>query len=141
MNLDTIDEQIPTTMRTCLITGANSGIGKASAIQIAEKGYRVVMACRNRGRGEAALEEIKEQSGRDSVDLMIVDMSLQGSVRDLAKRYTNSYEALDVLIQIAAIFDITKKEKVLIEEGIESIWATNYLGPVLLTEHLLDSPD
>lgn len=98
-------------MRICLITGVNSGIGKASAIQIAEKGYRVVIACRNRGRGEAALREIKEQSGSDSVELMIVDMSLQRSVRGLARHYANRYQTLDVLIQNAAIFDITKKEK------------------------------
>lgn len=141
MNPDTRKDENPTSMKICLITGANSGIGKAAAIQIARRGYRVVMACRNRGRGEAALEEIKEQSGRDSVDLMIVDMSLQGSVRDFAERFTNSYEALDVLIQNAAIFDITKKEKVFTEEGNESIWATNHLGPVLLTELLIDSLD
>ncbi|MDM8528252.1 SDR family NAD(P)-dependent oxidoreductase [Anaerolineales bacterium HSG24] len=66
--------------RICLITGANSGIGKASAIQIAEKGYRVIIACRNRIRGEAALQEIKEKSGSDSIELMLVDMSLQASV-------------------------------------------------------------
>lgn len=126
-------------MRICLITGANSGIGKASAIQIAEKGYRVVIACRNRDRGEGALQEIKEQSGSDSVELMIVDMSLQRSVRNLARQYANSYQTLDVLIQNAAIFDITKKERGFTDEGIESIWATNHLGPVLLTELLLDS--
>ena len=47
--------------KICLITGANSGIGKASAIQIAEKGHHVIIACRNRIRGEAALQEINEE--------------------------------------------------------------------------------
>ena len=125
--------------RICLITGANSGIGKTSAIQIAEKGYRVIIACRNRARGEVALQEIKEKSGSDSIELMIVDMSLQSSVKDLAKRFKDNYEVLDVLIQNAAIFDITHKEIAFTEEGIESIWATNHLGPVLLTELLLVS--
>lgn len=124
--------------RICLITGANSGIGKASAIQIAEKGYRVIIACRNRTRGEAALQEIKEKSGNDAVELMLVDMSLQASVRELAQRFKENYEVLDVLIQNAAIFDIMQKGITFTEEGIESIWATNHIGPVLLTELLLD---
>lgn len=122
-----------------MITGANSGIGKASAIQMAEKGYRVVIACRNPGKGEAALQEIKEAGGRDAVELMIVDMSLQSSVREVADRFKSKYEVLDVLIQNAAIFDISHKEIAFTPEGVESIWATNHLGPVLLTELLLDS--
>ncbi|MCP4612410.1 MAG: SDR family NAD(P)-dependent oxidoreductase [Planctomycetes bacterium] len=125
--------------RICLITGANSGIGKASAIQIAEKGYRVIIACRNRARGEVALQEIKEKSGSDSIELMIVDMSLQSSVKNLAKCFRDNDEVLDVLIQNAAIFDITHKKIAFTEEGIESIWATNHLGSVLLTELLLDT--
>ncbi len=125
--------------KVCLITGANSGIGKASAIQIAEQGYRVIIACRNPGKGEAALQEIKEKSGSAAVELMIVDMSLQSSIKALADRFKSKYEALDVLIQNAAIFDITHKEIAFTTEGVESIWATNHLGPVLLTELLLDS--
>ncbi len=125
--------------RICLITGANSGIGKASAIQIAKKAYHVIIACRNRARGEAALQEIKEKSESNSIELMIVDMSLQSSVKDLAKRFKDNNEVLDVLIQNAAIFDITHKKIAFTEEGIESIWATNHLGPVLLTELLLDT--
>lgn len=126
-------------MKTCLITGANSGIGKAAAIQIAEKGYLVVIGCRDRGRGEAALQEIKERSGSDSVELMIVDVSDLDSVRNLAKQFSKKHKVLDVLIQNAANFDLTKKKRVLTEAGIESIWATNHLGAVLLTELLLDS--
>lgn len=125
--------------KVCMITGANSGIGKASAIQMAEKGYRVVIACRNPGKGEAALQEIKEAGGRDAAELMIVDMSMQSSVRELADRFKSKYAALDVLIQNAAIFDISHKEIAFTPEEVESIWATNHLGPVLLTELLLDS--
>jgi len=76
--------------RICLITGANSGIGKASAIQIAKKGYRVLIACRNRTRGETALQEIKEKSVNDAVELMLVDMSLQASVRELAQHFQDA---------------------------------------------------
>ncbi len=124
--------------KICLITGANSGIGKASAIQIAEKGYHVIIACRNRTKSEVALQEIKEKSGSDSIELMLVDMSLQSSVKDLAKRFKDKYEVLDVLIQNAAIFDITQKDITFTEEGIERVWATNHIGPVLLTDLLLE---
>ncbi|MGD2077965.1 MAG: SDR family NAD(P)-dependent oxidoreductase [Chloroflexota bacterium] len=125
--------------KICVITGANSGIGKAAAIQIARKGYRVIMACRNRERGEVALVEVRSESGSDAVALMIVDMSSQASIRSFAEAFKSQYDALDVLIQNAAAFDVRSKTRHITEDGIESIWATNHLGPVLLTDLLLDA--
>jgi len=125
--------------KICLITGANSGIGKAAAIQIAQKGYHVIIACRNKSRGEAALREIKEASKSDAVELMIADMSLQSSIRNLAADFFKKYNCLDVLIHNAALFDISERKPIMTEEGIESIWATNHIGPVILTELLLDA--
>ena len=124
--------------KICTITGANSGIGKAAAIQIAQAGHRVILACRNPARGESALQEVREQSGSDAVELMIVDMSLRSSIRAFAKAFRAKYERLDVLIHNAAAFDTAQKEPKHTDEGVESIWATNHLGPVLLTELLLD---
>jgi NAD(P)-dependent dehydrogenase (short-subunit alcohol dehydrogenase family) len=63
-------------------------------------------------------------------------MSLQSSIQKFAEAFLSSYDRLDVLIQNAAIFDISQKEPVITEEGIESVWATNHLGPVLLTDLL-----
>ena len=127
------------TQKICVITGANSGIGKAAAIQIAQKGYRVIMACRNQERGEAALQDVKQQSGSDAVELMLVDMSSQASIRAFAAAYLAKYAVLDVLIQNAAMFDINQKEIVFTDEGIERVWATNHIGPVLLDSLLLDA--
>jgi NAD(P)-dependent dehydrogenase (short-subunit alcohol dehydrogenase family) len=124
--------------KTCIITGANSGIGKAAAIQIARRGYRVILACRNRERGEAALIDVRAKSGSETVELMIVDMSSQGSIRAFAEEYRAKYEVLDVLIHNAAAFDIRAKARQVTEDGIENIWATNHLGPVWLTDLLLD---
>ncbi len=121
-----------------MITGANSGIGKAAVIQIARQGYRVIIACRSQERGEAALQEIKEKSASDSIELMIVDLSLQASIIQLAQSFRQKYDTLDVLIHNAAIFNITQKQAQYTSEGVESIWATNHLGPVLLTDLLLD---
>ena len=125
--------------KICVITGANSGIGKAATIQILQKGYHVVMACRNQGRGEAALADIKQKTGMDSVELMLVDMSSQASIRAFAEAYLAKYDVLDVLIHNAAKFDVAQKTPVKTEDGIESIWATNHLGPVLMTDLLLDA--
>ncbi len=124
--------------KVCMITGANSGIGKAAVIQIARQGYRVIIACRSQERGEAALQEIKEKSASDSIELMIVDLSLQASIIQLAQSFRQKYDTLDVLIHNAAIFNITQKQAQYTSEGVESIWATNHLGPVLLTDLLLD---
>jgi NAD(P)-dependent dehydrogenase (short-subunit alcohol dehydrogenase family) len=125
--------------KTCIITGANSGIGKASAIQIAQKGYRVIMACRNPERGEAALADVRSESGSDAVELLIVDMSSQASIRAFATEFGARHETLDVLIHNAAAFDIRAKTHYMTEDGVESIWATNHLGPVYLTDLLLDA--
>jgi NAD(P)-dependent dehydrogenase (short-subunit alcohol dehydrogenase family) len=125
--------------KICAITGANSGIGKAAAIQIAQAGHRVILACRNPERGESALQEIREQSGSNALELMIVDMSLRSSIRAFAEAFRSTYETLDILIHNAAAFDTTRKEPAYTAEGVESIWATNHVGPVLLTDLLLDS--
>jgi NAD(P)-dependent dehydrogenase (short-subunit alcohol dehydrogenase family) len=126
------------TGKICIITGANSGIGKAAAIQIAQAGHHVILACRNPDRGESALQEVREQSGNDVAELMIVDMSLRSSIRAFAEEYRAKYDKLDVLVHNAAAFDTSRKEPIFTEEGVESIWATNHLGPVLLTDLLLE---
>jgi len=122
-----------------MITGANSGIGKEAAIKIAQQGHHVIMACRSQEKGEAALREVKTLSGNDMVELMVLDMSLQSSIHELADTFYAKYKRLDVLIHNAAIFEITQKKAVYTAEGIESVWATNHLGPVLLTKLMWDA--
>ncbi|MBN2378377.1 SDR family NAD(P)-dependent oxidoreductase [candidate division WOR-3 bacterium] len=129
-------ENSKTDKRICLITGANSGIGKAAAIQIARQGYRVIIGCRNKERGETALSEIKEKSNSDDVELMIIDMALQKSIRAAVEALTHNQ--VDVLIHNAADFDITRKKREVSGENIETVWATNHLGPVLMTDLLTE---
>lgn len=123
--------------KICIITGANSGIGKQAAGQIAERGHHVLLACRNRERGTAVLEEFKRDLPNFSGELMVVDMGLRSSILDFAREFSAKYSRLDVLIHNAAVFDISQKEAQYSAEGIETVWATNHIGPVLMTELLL----
>lgn len=124
--------------KTIIITGANSGIGKAAAIQLARMGASVIMACRSVERGQKALEEVKAISKNEKVDLMQVDMSSQTSIRNFAEAFKAKYNKLDVLIHNAANFDHTLKAPELTEDKVEKVFATNHVGIVLLTHLLLD---
>lgn len=121
----------------CIITGSNSGIGKAAAKELARAGLHVVLACRNPERGAAAQREIQEQVPEGSVELRMLDVSEQASIRRFSEDFRATFDQLDVLIHNAAIFDITQKRAHYTGDGIETLWATNHLGPVYLTEHLI----
>jgi NAD(P)-dependent dehydrogenase (short-subunit alcohol dehydrogenase family) len=124
--------------KACLITGANSGIGKQTAIQLAQAGFRVIIGIRNRKRGEIALSEIKEKSKSKEVELLEIDMSSKKSVLGASKELNQRLESLDILIHNAADFDISRKQPEKSVDGIETIWATNHIGPILLTNSLMD---
>jgi NAD(P)-dependent dehydrogenase (short-subunit alcohol dehydrogenase family) len=121
--------------KICIVTGANSGIGKETALGLAQMGARVVMVCRNAEKGKAALEEIRRESGSSQVDLLIADMSSQASVRALAEQIRQKYPRLDVLVNNAGG---AAPARTLSADGIEMTLATNHLGAALLTLLLLD---
>ena len=125
--------------KICLITGGNAGIGKAAAIQLAREGCEVIIACRSQARGEAALAQVKAASGSERVRLVVMDLSARASIVGGCESLRSAgLERLDVLIHNAADFDISRKQPLLSADGVESVWATNHLGPVLLTA-LLES--
>ncbi len=122
--------------KVCMITGANSGIGKATALGLAKLGATVVIVCRDRERGESALKEITHGSGTTSVALLVADLASQKSIRQLAKEFTNTHPKLHVLINNAGVF-LTKRT--LTEDNVETTFAVNHLAPFLLTNLLLDT--
>lgn len=124
--------------KTVIITGANSGIGKAAAIQLAGSGAKVILACRSRERGMQALADIKASAQSADVDLICVDMSSQASIRQFAAEFLSRNDRLDVLIHNAANFDLKLKQPVLTADGVETIFATNHVGVFLMTMLLLD---
>jgi NAD(P)-dependent dehydrogenase (short-subunit alcohol dehydrogenase family) len=123
------------TGKTCLVTGANSGIGKETALGLARMGARVVLVCRSQQKGEAALADIRRETGSSLLDLLVADMSSFGSVRALAAQVQQRYQRLDVLINNAGTAIV---RRTLSADGIEMTVAGNHLGPALLTLLLLD---
>lgn len=117
-----------------LVTGANSGLGKSTATTLARKGGKVYMLCRNQERGEEARKEIIKETGNEDVHLEVVDISLQSSIRSFAKRFEDSGERCDVLINNAGVLLSERSET---SEGIETTFATNTLGPFLLTNLMM----
>ncbi len=125
------DLEVDLTGRVCLVTGANSGIGKETARALALRGAEVWLLCRSLERGGAAAEEIRREAGHDRIHLARLDVSELGSVRDFVGRFAG--EKVDVLVNNAGVLPDERQET---SDGIELTFATNVLGPWLLT-HLL----
>jgi NAD(P)-dependent dehydrogenase (short-subunit alcohol dehydrogenase family) len=121
--------------RLCLVTGANSGIGKAAALGLAKLGARVVMLCRDAARGEAARAEIAAASGNPAIELAVADLGSRRSIRDFAAAFRKQHPSLHVLVNNAGIWSQRRRESA---DGVELVWATNQLGYFLLTSLLLD---
>jgi NAD(P)-dependent dehydrogenase (short-subunit alcohol dehydrogenase family) len=121
--------------RTCLITGANSGIGRVAAGALAANGATVIMVCRDRVRGEAARAEIRRITNNDRVELLIADLSEQRQIRRLAAEVKERYSELHVLINNAGIWNDKREVTV---DGYETTWALNHLAYFLLTQELID---
>ena len=122
--------------KVCMVTGANSGIGKATALGLASLGATVVMVCRSQERGEAALAEIKQKSSNERIFLLLADLASQAAIRKLAEDFNKQFSALHVLINNAGI--IPRKRQVTVD-GFETQFAVNHLAPFLLTNLLLDT--
>ncbi len=121
--------------RVFVVTGANSGIGKATALGLARLGGTVVMACRDATRGEAARQDIIRESSNPHVALMIVDLAREASTRALADEFQRTYPRLDVLINNAGVYTSHRE---MTTDGLERQFEVNYLSGFLLTHLLLD---
>ena len=123
------------TGKICMVTGANAGIGKATALSLANMGATVVMVCRNRERGEAARDQIKQMSGNNEVFLFLADLASQAAIRQLVTNFKAQHSALHVLINNAGNIPRTRT---VTEDGFETQFAVSHLAYFLLTNLLLD---
>jgi NAD(P)-dependent dehydrogenase (short-subunit alcohol dehydrogenase family) len=123
------------TDRVCIVTGANSGIGKEIARGLAMRRAKVVMVCRNHIRGETAQQEIQTSTGNDNLQLFLADLSSMASVRAVAEQLRERLPRIDVLIHNAGLINGERRETT---DGLENTFAVNHLAPFLLTALLLD---
>jgi retinol dehydrogenase-12 len=121
--------------KVCLITGATSGIGKVAAIALAAQGAEVVITGRNPQKTRDTVEQIKSESGNQSVQYLLADFSDLKQVRDLAASFKERHSRLDVLLNNAGAFFNTR---IVTSYAVEMMFLVNHLAPFLLTNLLLD---
>jgi retinol dehydrogenase 14 len=121
--------------KIALVTGANSGMGLATTVELALKGAKVIMVCRNRQRGEEALAAAKQKSHSEDIELMLCDLASLESIRSFAEEFTRKYPTLDILINNAGVVTIKRQ---LTKDGFEMDLGVNHLGHFLLTNLLLE---
>jgi NAD(P)-dependent dehydrogenase (short-subunit alcohol dehydrogenase family) len=136
MKNENSDENNRMLNKIVLITGANSGIGKETARVLAERGATIIMICRNKERGEAALQELKEKTHSNNFELLIADLANPESIRNIVTEFKEKYDRLDVLINNAGL---TLNERIITPLGYEKTFAINHLGHFLLTQLLLET--
>ena len=119
--------------KTCVVTGANSGIGRITAHALAEQGARVVLLCRNEARGTEARDSIREETGNEAVELVLGDLADQASTRRAAEEVLERCPRIDVLVNNAGAYF---GDLALTNDGLERTFALNHMGYFLLTELL-----
>ena len=123
------------TGKTVIITGANTGIGLETAVDMAQRGARVILACRSAERGSAALEVVKKRSKSEDVALVLLDLTSLQSVRDFAAKILKEEPRIDILINNAGVYLVPYSKT---KDGFELTFQVNHLSHFLLTNLLLD---
>jgi NAD(P)-dependent dehydrogenase (short-subunit alcohol dehydrogenase family) len=120
--------------KICLITGASSGIGRAAALEICRQGAQTWVICRSKARGEETINWLKGQSGHEEVQYLVADLSDLSQVRMAALEMRTINSRLDVLLNNAGVFYMSRSSTA---DGMESSFGINYLSHFLLTQLLL----
>jgi len=121
--------------KTCVVTGASSGLGLAATKQFARLGANVVLVCRDQKKGGNAVTEIQREASNASVELMICDLASIESIRNFIEKFKANHSKLDILFNNAAVM---KMQRTITEDGFETMFQTNYLAPFIITMSFLD---
>ncbi|GLU16476.1 hypothetical protein SLE2022_329090 [Rubroshorea leprosula] len=128
------DMEISIEGKNCMVTGANSGIGYATAEGLASRGATVYMVCRNKEKGEAALSKIQSSTGNSNVHLEVCDLSSVSEIKSFATRFSSKDVPVHVLINNAGLLE---HKQIITSEGYELNFAVNVLGTYAITESML----
>lgn len=128
-------KNVDLTKRTCLVTGATNGIGRATARGLAEMGASVFLVARNPERAEQTVSEIATQTGNSKLTVLMGDLGKLSDVRRIAAEFLATDSPLHILVNNAAVVNTKRK---LTEDGFEEMFAVNYLSHFLLTNLLLE---
>lgn len=120
--------------RISLVTGATSGLGRATALELARMGWTVIVGARNQEKAAKTVKYIQAETGNSSVDTAIADFSSLAQVRHMAQEIADRYDRMDVLVNNAGAMFFRRKTS---EDGYEMTFAVNHLAPFLLTNVLL----
>lgn len=118
----------------CAITGANSGIGKQTVMELAEKGYHLILLVRDSDKSRAAFDEIQNHSSSGQVEMIFTDLSSFDSIKQAVEKIKKQHSHLDILINNAGIY---KRRKEMSSDSQEMTLAVNYLAPYYLTRLLM----
>lgn len=121
--------------KVVIITGANCGLGFENAVDLAKRGGKIYIACRDKNRGENALEKIKKLSGSENVNLLLLDLASKKSIEEFVIKFKSLENRLDILVNNAGL---VCKSRTLTEDGFEWTMGVNHLGHFYLTHLLLD---
>jgi len=121
--------------KVCIVTGATSGIGEATAIGLAREGAELGLVARNPERGQATVERILRATGNEQVELFQADLASQKQVREVSEEILLRYPQIHVLVNNAGIVQLGRTTTV---DGLEATFAVNHLAPFLLTNLLLE---
>ncbi len=130
------DSYKPMRGKTCIVTGATSGMGRVTAHALAERGATVIIVGRDPEKGAAMVEQIQHQTGHPVVEFMLADLSSQKAIRQLTEEFRSRHRHLHVLVNNAGALFLTRQESA---DGIEMTFALNHLAYFLLTNLLLDA--
>jgi len=122
--------------KICMVTGATSGIGLYTALELARQGAAVIIGSRDAQRCQAASLRIRQETHNPDVDYIAADLSSQAQIRRLVEIFKERYARLDVLVNNAGAFFLRRQQS---EDGIEMTFALNHLSYFLLTHLLLDT--
>lgn len=121
--------------KTCIVTGATSGIGRSTAIALARGGAELGLVCRDPARAEATMRAIRDETGSTAVEVFLGDLASQAAIRHVADAILARYPRIHLLVNNAGIVNLQRQTT---EDGIESVFAVNHLAYFLLTHLLLE---